>query len=589
MKNILYAFTLILISCLVVLSCSKDDDEVTGAEGPSITSFSPNSGAVGTNVFITGKNFDPKAANNVVKIGETKATVTSAKTNELFIKIPEGATTGKISVTVNGKTDTGGTFTITETEPDAISLNATDLTLYPFPHYAETLEVTSNVGDAVIIWSSNDTSVATVDENGLVTPISIGTAIITATDGVTSAEVTVNVSDGPITALTLSQTELEAKTLDEPLLTISTLESDSQITPEPIWTSDNEEVAIVDDQGGITALSSGTATITVTVDNASASAILTVNPGIFVGGYTEKNDGEYGVATVWQNGFSQEISQVSSYSTYIAIDGPNLYATHVEYGEGTRPIKVYRNNTLFETIGSPEENNKGPKGIQVIDGEVHICGFEVTDGTQYAKYWVNGQETLLSEEGQPASAQGLALKDGTAYIAGRVYTNTHNALYWVDGNTYDLTENVSSNTYDIFVDDNNDVYVAGHMDSEATIWKNTELLFDLDDDINSTAAQSVVVKDNVVYATGVDWSNSTNAFWIDGQLVHEWEASGGAGYSDITVHEEKIYVASSKLDPNTDRYNATVWVYDLNGQLLEELDYGVPGADDSFATSILVK
>ncbi len=503
MKNILYAFTLILMSCLVVLSCSKDDDEVTDAEGPSITSFSPNSGSVGTNVFITGKNFDPKAANNVVKIGEAKATVTSAKATEIFITVPEGATTGKISVTVNGKTDTGGTFTVIQEESTAISLDK------------ETLEL------------------GTLEED-----------IIAAT--VTGAG------------------------------------AEDQIT----WGSDDENVAIVDAEGRVTATGAGTTTITATVDNASASAILTVNPGIFVGGFTEKNDGDYGVATVWTNGFSQEISQISSYDTYIAIEGPNLYATHVEYGEGTRPIKVYKNNTLFETIGSPEENNKAPKGIQVIDGQIHICGLEVTNGTQYAKYWVNGEETLLSEAGQPASAQGAYVKDGHIYIAGRVYTNTHNALYWVDGNTYDLTENVSSNTYDIFVDDNNDVYVAGHMGSEATIWKNTELLFDLGDDINSTAAQSVIVHDNKAYATGVDWTNNKGMFWIDGQLVKQWD---GSGYSDITIHDGFIYVASSQYNPLLDKSFATVWKISPEGTTLEEIVYEDPQGESTYATSIIVK
>ncbi|THV61145.1 hypothetical protein EZV76_02115 [Flagellimonas alvinocaridis] len=507
MRKIILGTSFVLSFCLVIFSCTKDENpDPSEQQGPKISSFSPLSGPVGTNVFITGKNFDPKAANNVVKIGETKATVTSANATEIFITVPEGATTGKISISVNGNTDTGGTFTVTQQES---------------------------------------------------------------------------------TALSLDKETLELRTLEEGIIaaTVTGAGAEDQIT----WGSDDENVAIVDAEGRVTATGAGTTTITATVDNASASAILTVNPGIFVGGYTEKNNGEYGVATVWQNGFSQEISQISSYDTYIAIEGPNLYATHVEYGEGTRPIKVYKNNTLFETIGSPEENNKAPKGIQVIDGQIHICGLEVTNGTQYAKYWVNGEETLLSEEGQPASAQGAYVKDGHIYIAGRVYTNTHNALYWVDGNTYDLTENVSSNTYDIFVDDNNDVYVAGHMGSEATIWKNTDVLYDLGDGINSTATKSVVVHDNKVYATGVDWTSNMSKFWIDGQLVHEWQAGGGAGYSDISVHEDKVYVAGCKYDQNMNRHNATVWIYDLNGQLLEELDYSAVSTDSSYATSIIVK
>jgi hypothetical protein len=45
---------------------------------PTITSFSPTSGPVGTTVNITGTNFSPIAANNIVYFGAVKATVTAA-------------------------------------------------------------------------------------------------------------------------------------------------------------------------------------------------------------------------------------------------------------------------------------------------------------------------------------------------------------------------------------------------------------------------------------------------------------------------------------------------------------------------------
>ena len=51
-----------------------------GYSQPTITSFSPGSGAVGTSVTITGTNFSATAANDHVYFGVAKATVTAAST-----------------------------------------------------------------------------------------------------------------------------------------------------------------------------------------------------------------------------------------------------------------------------------------------------------------------------------------------------------------------------------------------------------------------------------------------------------------------------------------------------------------------------
>ncbi|WP_198145010.1 IPT/TIG domain-containing protein [Microscilla marina] len=80
---------------------------------PTITSFTPARGLVGTNMIIRGKNFSTTAANNTVKFNGKAATVISSTTTALQVKVPTGATTGKVSVEVNGKTATSATdFTV---------------------------------------------------------------------------------------------------------------------------------------------------------------------------------------------------------------------------------------------------------------------------------------------------------------------------------------------------------------------------------------------------------------------------------------------------------------------------------------------
>lgn len=65
---------------------------------PVITSFTPGAAPLGTQVTISGNNFNTTAANNIVYFGATKATVTAASTTSLTVTAPVGASYQNISV-----------------------------------------------------------------------------------------------------------------------------------------------------------------------------------------------------------------------------------------------------------------------------------------------------------------------------------------------------------------------------------------------------------------------------------------------------------------------------------------------------------
>jgi len=78
---------------------------------PSITTFSPTSGAVGTVVTITGNNL--KGATKVT-FGGVKASFTVVSDTKITATVPTGAVTGKIKVTTAGGTASSSTnFTVT--------------------------------------------------------------------------------------------------------------------------------------------------------------------------------------------------------------------------------------------------------------------------------------------------------------------------------------------------------------------------------------------------------------------------------------------------------------------------------------------
>ncbi|NOT74313.1 MAG: T9SS type B sorting domain-containing protein [Cyclobacteriaceae bacterium] len=84
---------LLLFSAMIFISCWS-------LAQPTITSFTPSSGARGSSVTINGTNFDPLNTNNIVYFGAAKGNVINATATTLTVTVPTGATYQNISVLV---------------------------------------------------------------------------------------------------------------------------------------------------------------------------------------------------------------------------------------------------------------------------------------------------------------------------------------------------------------------------------------------------------------------------------------------------------------------------------------------------------
>jgi len=102
---------------------------------PSITSFSPLTGPVGSTITITGKNFSQKITDNVVYFGDVKAVVTAASSTSLTVTVPTGLSYSGISVVTNSlKAISSNFFNVTFGDgtaifPAADSFKKSNLTL----------------------------------------------------------------------------------------------------------------------------------------------------------------------------------------------------------------------------------------------------------------------------------------------------------------------------------------------------------------------------------------------------------------------------------------------------------------------------
>ncbi|MCY1078835.1 IPT/TIG domain-containing protein [Archangium lansingense] len=147
---------------------------------PTLTGFSPASGAVGTVVTLTGSGF---AGSPSVRFGSEYADVTVVSATQLTAIVPAGATSGQLRVSVAGQS-------LTSTERFTVLGSAV-------PTLARFSPTSGEEGIDVIIDGSNFTGVSRVEFNGV--PAS---SVSLTSDGRLSTSVPTGASTGPIRVVT---------------------------------------------------------------------------------------------------------------------------------------------------------------------------------------------------------------------------------------------------------------------------------------------------------------------------------------------------------------------------------------------------
>ena len=193
-----------------------------------------------------------------------------------------------------------GTAIITARTTDGTNLSAQCVVTVTQPVESVTLEkhaITLNAGTSEqlianvlpttannkkLIWSSNDAHIATVDEDGNVTGVKVGTTFIKAVsednpDAMDSCKVTVL---QPVTGITLEPKTLELYGIGSTATLIATVLPEDASNKEVRWASSNESVCIVSN-GMVVALGYGiSVVIATTVDgNFIATCTVTVKEG----------------------------------------------------------------------------------------------------------------------------------------------------------------------------------------------------------------------------------------------------------------------------------------------------------------------
>ena len=188
---------------------------------------------------------------------------------------------GNATITVTAKDGSGVTATcwvnVTDIKVTGITLNKTTLNIKTGATEQLTAKVQpTDATNSKVTWSSNEPTVAEVDQTGMITAKKEGSAVITVTaqDGSgKTATCQVNVTDIKVSGITLSASTLAMQTEDVKQLSVTNIIPANATNKALKWESKNTWVATVDESGNVTAKNPGEATITVTAaDNGGAQA-----------------------------------------------------------------------------------------------------------------------------------------------------------------------------------------------------------------------------------------------------------------------------------------------------------------------------
>ncbi len=180
-------FSIVSISVLFILGVGSCDDTdytyVPELTQPVVVStYSPSIGDIGYEVTLTGENFSPIPSNNKVRFNGILAVVKEGDTNSLVVEVPEGATTGDLTVSHQDVTLTAGVFTV-------VSIPVIETITPKFGQTGDEVTITgtkfgSSVESTKVFFNGTQATVTSVTDTEL---------IVTIPEGATTGPLTVEV------------------------------------------------------------------------------------------------------------------------------------------------------------------------------------------------------------------------------------------------------------------------------------------------------------------------------------------------------------------------------------------------------------
>ena len=375
----------------------------------------------GTRETLTATIFPDDATNKSVVWTSSNKNVAIVNANGRVTGLSAGTATITVTTVNAGETATCE-VTVTEqpvVEVTGVRLNSSSLSMEKGQSTVLSATVTpSNSSNKNVIWTSSNENVVVVNQNGKVTAIGEGTAEVTVKteQGGYTAKCNIRVSlpNERVTGVVLNKTGVTLEKDETYELRADVIPYDAT-NQNVSWTSNATSVATVDQEGKVTAVGPGKATITVTTadGNYKATCVVTVEAEVKVTGIKlDRNEVsmKYGrtielkATIIPENATNKEIEWTSSNEEIATVSGGKVYS--VSPGKATITAQTVDGSykatceVTVEDVTEDEITINTGYGVNDEEGTIEgIMGGETVEEIK-ENIETNGEITIVNKDGE---------------------------------------------------------------------------------------------------------------------------------------------------------------------------------------------
>ena len=320
----------------------------------------------------------------------------------------------------------------------------------------DTIQVSATgQGTGAISYTIDDTAIATIDATGVITPLTGGQTTITASIAADSTYDTATATTQLNVALAQQNFAFDNNSYSVELEDTIQVSATGQGTGAISYTIDDTDIATIDDNGVITPLTIGTATITATIaaDNtyntATATAELTVNhiqrSITFTPAFVSLDAvNDTAQITIESNGSTDDATYMSNNEMIATVNGSGL-VTAVAVGQATITVRLLQDDTHTDATST----------LQVCVATVDCDGDGLIEINSLTK--LHNMRYNLDATSYKTSDSDTGVTIGCPSDTCSGYELTTNLDFDLDGDGSTWSGD-NANGYSLDTDDSNDVY-----------------------------------------------------------------------------------------------------------------------------------
>ncbi|MBR7016580.1 MAG: Ig-like domain-containing protein [Lachnospiraceae bacterium] len=233
----------------------------------------------GDSLKLTADVLPNTAYNKTVKWESSDETIAEVS-QDGFVTARKAGSADITAITQDGGFTAVCNLTVIGPRVSGVTLSQNSITWKKGFPYSPSLRATIKPFDAAnkaVTWISSDESIVTVDDNGNLSILKVGSVVVTVVtvDGGFSASCNVTVTAPDVSNIILDQTSVTLKRGERAKIS-ATIEPYDAIEKTPNWSSSDDNIVTVDQRGNISALKTGTALIYAYTGDVAVSCEVTV-------------------------------------------------------------------------------------------------------------------------------------------------------------------------------------------------------------------------------------------------------------------------------------------------------------------------